>query len=86
MSKAVDGNDWAVCWRLLDVEERVAELITVGVQEVNGTCRKGEEEEEEEEEMSAQLKQTHERPRRQYEGVSGDKRTQTAIQLSGRDL
>lgn len=45
VSKAVNGDDWTVSWRLMDMEERVAELITVSVQEVNGTCQMGEEEE-----------------------------------------
>lgn len=37
--KAIDGNDRAVCWSLLNVEEWVPEFITVSMQEVYGTLR-----------------------------------------------
>lgn len=37
--KAINGNDRAVCWSLLNVEEWVPEFITVSMQEVYGTLR-----------------------------------------------
>lgn len=37
--KAIDGNDRAVCWSLLNVEEWVPEFITVSMQEVYGTLK-----------------------------------------------
>lgn len=36
VSKAVEGDDRAVSWRLLDVQQRMAELVAVCMQEVNG--------------------------------------------------